>query len=90
MRVLSELSGVAVFHMVASFEQIQDRGKSQCMRILEFLLMLCLLKSCCPKKSQVHIQRQWKNQLFKNEDKELNYGDSLAMVKEEGVGEPAE
>ena len=25
MRVLSELSGVAVFHMVASFEQIQDR-----------------------------------------------------------------
>ena len=52
--------------------------------------MLCLLKSCCPKKSQGHIQRQWKNQLFKNEDKELNYGDSLAMVKEEGVGEPAE
>lgn len=46
-----------------------------------------LLKSCCPKKSQGQIQRQWKIQLFKNEDKEVNYGDSFAMVKEEEVGE---
>lgn len=91
MRLFSELSWCGCISCSGYFQTVSTQGKPQWTRTFKLLLMLCLLKSHCPKQSRDQTQSQCRTWLSKKwgwrGKSWWQFYSLLALVKEEEVGE---